>query len=189
MQKQAFERKKVAIIAVAVSFAALPMTAVAGGYGTAGVADDSVSQYAAQGTVFCPRLEEQVPERLYADMDCGGTTGMARSAVAPDRVENRPGLGNFFRNLRHEPRPSIRTDDDNPERRIVEPDGPGNNPQPSPKPTPPTSTASVNKWERLSDFGVNQDNFWSQSQSFRDSVMDYRSTNGFDGDWSGFNPN
>lgn len=168
-----------------------PTTLVAGSYGSAGVSDAEVGRYAGQATVWCERLDANVPERLFRQMDCGAPDdGIARSAVAGERVNNRSrGLGGLFGNFRHVRGNTIDTDDDDPPRNLRTTQTPTDDDEPTPVASddPPTPSSSVGKWDRLSDLGVTPSNFGNQSESFKDQVNDYRRSN-TDGDWSGFDP-
>ena len=185
--------KDTAKVIAAVTFMLAPSSLFAGGYGTAGVEDATVGQQTAQGEIWCQRMETNVPEDLYRQMDCGpGRAGVAASAVVPARVTTREqrGLRGIFSNLRHVPQ-GRSNDSDGPGTRVstVGGGGSGPNPSPSPSPTPPTTTASTDKWDRLNELGVTRENFDGQSQSLRDQVVDYVKENGGGGDWSGFSPN
>ena len=183
MRIQAYLENPAAFIAT-VAMALVPFSSLAGGYGSAGVADATVSQYRDIDSVWCQKLEANIPAELFGQMDCGqAATGVARSAVADDRITNRDSLGlrNFLSNFRHIPGRTIPTDDDGPSLRVTNVREDGHKPNPTP-------TSNVGKWERLSDFGVTHENFGSQSEEFREQVGEYRSTHGVDGDWSGFSP-
>ncbi len=80
-----------------------PTPLVAGGYGSSAVADSQVSnQTAAQGTVWCERLDASVTESLFRQMDCGsGSAGFASPAVAGERVTNRRSGGSIFQRFPH----------------------------------------------------------------------------------------
>ncbi|AZQ66846.1 hypothetical protein EF888_06655 [Silicimonas algicola] len=183
--KQAFHNSSTTIItAVALTIAPLPL--LAGGYGAAGVSDANVGQQSAQGSqVYCERLDASVPEDLYAQMDCG-PSGVARSAVAPERITNG-GIAGFLSGL-FRPAPA-ESDSPRGQRTVSRDDNDsGPNPNPGPKPTPPDETTSVAKWERLEQLGVTRGNLSEQPKEFREQVMEYRSTHGAQGDWSGFDP-
>ena len=56
-----------------VAVTAMPATALAGAYGNSAVKDANVANGGAAGnTIWCQRIEADVPERLAAQMDCGG---------------------------------------------------------------------------------------------------------------------
>lgn len=67
-----------------VFWAAIAMTTsasgvAAGGFGDSAVKDDRVTNSASSGeTVYCRRLDQDVPERLAAEMDCSGAARPAR---------------------------------------------------------------------------------------------------------------
>ena len=183
MKKMVKLRNSTNVIAM-VAFAACPTSLVAGGYGTAGVADATVGQQTAQAQVWCQKLESEIPADLVAQMDCGSATvGIARSSVANDRITNNNPRGGLFGLGPHQRGPRVQNDDDGPSPRITtNDDGPNTNPT-------PTTSDNVGKWDRLSELGVTRGNLRSQSQEFRSQFQDYRSNNGTGGDWSSFNPN
>jgi hypothetical protein len=172
---------RMTLVAVAVAAISVPAAVSAGGYGTAGVKDDNVSNYAAEGSrVWCGRLDRNVPQALAAQMNCQGT---------PTASRERRGVLGFLSGLRNNPDAKTRVIDDvdDDDDRIVT-----RAPRPTPTPTeetPPTTTSTVGKWDRLADFNVTQENYPNQSQAFKDAVSAYRETHGFGGDWSGFKPN
>ncbi|MEO9824845.1 MAG: hypothetical protein ABJF50_10570 [Paracoccaceae bacterium] len=98
-------------LAAFVIFNATPV--LAGSYGSSAVADSNVSnQQAAQGTVWCERLDASVTESLFRQMDCGsGEVGIARPAVAGERVTNR-GQSIFDRFPHNRKAPAASTDSD-----------------------------------------------------------------------------
>ena len=160
-----------------VTLALAPASLMAGGYGNTAVMDESVSQYAAAGeTVWCPRLNDNIPARLGEQMDCGG----------PGRVvKARRGLGGILSSLRHNPGGFQRQESD------------GGDARPLPKVatlpkddsvTPEPTPSSVAKWDRLGEMNVTRENFGNQSQEFQHQVLDYLSSHGPNSDWSGFNP-
>ena len=185
MRNMGYSGKPTKIIAM-LAFAACPTFLVAGGYGTAGVSDANVGQQTAQTQVWCQKLESEVPANLHAQLDCGpATAGIARSAVADDRITNdRPRGGGLFGLGPHVPGPRVQNDDDGPSPRFTSnEDGPDTDPSPT-----PTASAEVGKWDRLSELGVTPNNFSSQSSEFQEQFSDYTDENGFGGDWSTFNP-
>lgn len=92
-----------------------PTPLIAGGYGSTAVADSNVSnQQAAQGMVWCERLDASVTESLFRQMDCGSeAAGIARPAVAGERITNRrPSLFERFPHNRKAPAASTDSDSD-----------------------------------------------------------------------------
>jgi len=183
-----------AVVALTLS---LPTPLVAGSYGSAGVSDAPVGRYAGQATVWCERLDASVPESLFREMECGASDdGIARSAVAGERVTNRSRgflgglLGPHVRGT------NIPTDDDEPERTVRSTPTPTEDDNGDPTPiasndpptptTPTTPNSPVGKWDRLGELGVTEQNFNDQSDSFRQEVGDFLS--GSESDWSNFNP-
>lgn len=166
----------------------LPCAASAGGYGSAGVKDATVAPPAtATATVWCPRLNTEVPISLQSDLNCGRTVavGVARPKVARERFER--GLFGLPAHVRSGNTPS--NDDSGPGPFPVATPTQSPSPEPQPNtPTPDGSNTSVAKWDRLADLGVNPSNFDSQSDDFKRAVGDYLDVEGPLGDWSGFNP-
>lgn len=152
---------------------AMPAAALAGGYGVAGVRDATVGQSVAAGqTVWCPRLNSEIPFELQEQMDCGG---------APAAGRNRPG---FFANFRHVPEgssPNVRDGNRDPVPNQVtqRPPSPGDD---GPRPTGDT----IGKWDRLGELNVTPDNYSQQGQDFIDDVRDFSTRNGSGGDWTEF---
>lgn len=155
-------RNRSRIIALA-AFVACPSMLVAGSYGTAGVQDAAVGQQSAQAEVWCQKLETEVPANLYAEMDCGSATGVARSAVADNRITNRFSLRDLFVR-RPQPLPDLRddSDEDGPDR----PRPIASNENDPDTPSTPTASNSVGKWDRLSELGVTSGNLQNQSPEF-----------------------
>src|SRR6056297_122314 len=124
-----------AFSALAAGVALLPSSTLADGYGSAGVADANVAQYAPTETVWCEALDANIPLALQDEMNCDeGAMGTARSAVADNRVTNRGGLFSFFERFPNERIPRVvsdNDDDDGPRRSKPRPE-----PQPEPKPEP-----------------------------------------------------
>ena len=74
-------------IIVTAAFVAVPGALFAGGYGDTAVKDARVGQAGPQGeTVYCRRLDQDIPERLAARMDCGGAPAQPR--VAGERTSS-----------------------------------------------------------------------------------------------------
>ena len=163
--------KSTALVIAIAGACAMSGAAVAGGYGTAGVRDASVSQSAtAEATIWCPRLEADIPLRLQEQMDCGQSV----AGVAPTEPRG------FFSSFRHVPRNN----------RPIDRDVTENVPNPREPSTPQDpGTAFVGKWDRLDELNVTPGNYQDQSPEFRGSVNDYISENGRDADWSGFQGN
>lgn len=189
----------------------LPATAFAGGYGTAGVKDATVGQSTAQtATIWCPKLKTEVPITLAQQMDCGAgvAVGTAQPAVARERFGGR----GLFGLPPHQPSGgrSALDDDDSPITGGTPPVQPGdetpsddpgrpNDDPPNDEPerpnddppsddTPDQGSGSKSKWERLSDFGVNGENYNEQPREFKQAVKEFREKNGVKGDWSDFDP-
>lgn len=133
-------------------------------------------------------------------MNCGTATATPR--VLSNRITNG---GGFLARFRHQPRANAPiidgVSDDEPTTRVVttttvttttsSPTPTSSDPTPTSQPTPtdtPTPSASVSKYDRLSDLGITEENYSSQSDSFRNQVNEYRREVGNNGDWSGFNP-
>lgn len=170
------------LTAVAITLAiSLPWAVSAGGYGSAGVKDDRVSNYATAGDqVWCSRLDRNVPQALAAEMNCRGTPTASR--------QRSGGLAGFFSSLRSNPNAKYPEEDhDNPPTVVSRNPRPETPSEPEPE-TPPTAKGPVDKWERLADFNVNPDNLQSQDRDFKNSVKDYLSSHGPKADWSDFNP-
>lgn len=163
----------------------MPGVVLAGGYGTAGVKDASVGQSStAEATVWCPKLEADIPLRLQEQMDCG----QAPVAAAP---RERRG---FFASFRHVPQGGNRDTggsdgpNDQPSPRVAE--GPNDGPRPQVSEGPRTQeSASIGKWDRLSQMNVTPQNIGSQSPQFQQQFNDYFNTHGAAGDWTNFKPN
>lgn len=68
------------------------------------------------------------------------------------------------------------------------PDG-DNDPDMTDTPRDTARNDRQSKWDRLSEIGVTRDNFRDQDKEFRQDVRDFRRSDTFDGDWSGFDPN
>ncbi len=82
---------KTAAVAALLTFTA-PASLLAGSYGESAVRDATVGNTAANAaTVACPRLGQNIPANLAAQMDCG--SGEAKPAVAGERVRNGGFLG------------------------------------------------------------------------------------------------
>lgn len=185
-------KKRLIAVVAAGTLLASPSIAIAGGYGSAGVADAEVKQYAAQSGIWCQSLEANIPESLFAEMDCN-ETGVARSAVAGERVTNTRTRG-LFGLPAHEPRSRTEPQDDSAPSILVRSRQPtptqvANSDSDSdsvPSPTP-TTTGKVDKWDRLDQLGVNGDNWSQQSPDFYDAVNNHRGQENFDDDWSDFN--
>lgn len=74
-------------IIVTAAFVAVPGALFAGGYGESAVKDARVGQVGPEGdTVYCQRLDQEIPERLASRMDCGGA--VARPRVAGERTSS-----------------------------------------------------------------------------------------------------
>ncbi len=160
----------------------LPGVATGGGYGTAGVSDATVgAPTEATALVWCPKIKAEIPIQLQAQMDCsdGVAVGTATPVVAPAR------FGTGLLGLPpHQPKGRNVTNDD---------DGPTSiltvNEKLNPGPiAPDPADNAIGKWDRLSQLGVDRQNYDQQSQDFRDAVKNYRSTHGTSGDWTNFNP-
>lgn len=187
---------RTAFVAAIVS---LPTTALAGGYGTAGVKDATVGQSTAQtATIWCPKLKTEVPITLAQQMDCGAgvAVGTAQPAVARERFGGR----GLFGLPPHQPSGarSALDDDDSPITGGTPPVQPGGetpsddperpNDDPPSDDTPDQGSGSKSKWERLSDFGVTGENYKEQPREFKQAVREFREKNGVKGDWSDFDP-
>ena len=185
---------------------AVPGTLFAGGYGNTAVKDASVGNGGASGaTVFCQRIDADVPERLAADMDCGG------AAVATPR---RRGVRGFFAGILNpngprDPGNGTRTslrknasdnDDGDGRNKVVtrnrNPDG--DTPVASIDDTPttggstpptddnPRTAGTTTKNERLSELGVSLETVHQQSEDFQREFQEKLETSGSRGDWSDF---
>lgn len=174
--------RKTLVLAV---LAALPATAFAGGYGTAGVKDDRVGLGAAEtAMVWCPKLKAEVPIRLQEQMDCsaGVAVGTAKPAVARERFGG--GIFGLPAHVPGGPTSAVGGKDHTPPTTPTSQPGPEGDDD-----TPPSGGEPKGKWERLADFGVTGQNFSDQSEDFLSSVDAFREANGgYQGDWSGFNP-
>ena len=175
MEKMENRTNRALAVAAMAAAIALPGAVSAGGYGSAGVKDDRVSNYASAGDqVWCTRLDRNVPQALAAEMNCRGTPTASRTT--------RSGLAGFFSRLRSNPDAKYPEEDDDNDSSVA-----SRAPRPD-KPEKPTETAVVNKWERLAELNVTPENFQEQDAEFQNAVGDYLSTHGADEDWSGFNP-
>lgn len=163
---------------------AFPGLAIAGSYGAVGVSDATVAPPAtATATVWCPKIQQEVPQELARQMECGEAVavGVAEPKVARERFTR-----GFLGLPAHEPtgaRPKM--EDDQTPFTPVSDNGPkpdDNGPKPTDKGQP------VDKWGRLDQLGVNQSNYHSQGQDFLDKVDAYRNQHGASGDWSNFKP-
>lgn len=174
---------------------ALPSVSSAGGYGTAGVSDARVGQSAvATATLWCPRLNAEVPLELVRQMDCGDgvAVGSAQPAVAPARIRRGP-----FGLPPHDPSrlEEDRNDPDNDPVVVVStnpsPNDNGSDDNDNSDPNDNTSDPNnndgfVDKWTALGDYGVTQDNYDQQPPEVMQPIEDYFNAHGGDGDWSGF---
>ena len=173
MGNQAFMRNTAKVLAV-MAVAAAPASVSAGSYGSAGVSDAKVGRTAATDTVWCERIEANVPRNLFAQMEC------ASPAVAGERITNRRTLKDFFTVRRNGPTKDPKENDD-PDRRVT-------TNTPDDDPDTPTANEPVGKWDRLNDLGVTPSNFNRQSPDFKEEFQDFFEENGGRGDWSGFDP-
>ena len=71
MYRQIKSTSAIAVLSVALI---LPVAANAGGYGSTAVRDGAVANRNASATVPCPRMGQNVPANLAAQMDCGTAT-------------------------------------------------------------------------------------------------------------------
>lgn len=156
-----------------VVLASLPVTSHAGAYGASAVKDAAVANSGASGgTVWCDRIEADVPERLAADMNCGGAAARPR------------GLRGFFASLGgSKAGPDRNNDNDDVVRRPLPPTTTVST---DPDPTPPSAFTS--KADRLADFNTSFDRLGEMSDQFQAEARDYREQHGGRGDWSDFNP-
>ena len=209
--------RKSAAVAVLGFSMAIPLAANAGAFGSSAVRDAAVANTIAGTTVPCPRLGQNVPANLAAQMDCGSAT----PRVAGERVRNTGGL---FGGHRIGSAPPANSDDDKPFSVVRDDtafedgddptdggddptdggdgptdggDGPtdgGDGPTdggdgPTDGGDGPTDGGGfTSKADRFGELGVDVENFPDQRDDFRESYESYLSENGRDGDWSGFNP-
>ena len=188
--------RKSAAVAVLGFSMAIPLAANAGAFGSSAVRDAAVANTIAGTTVPCPRLGQNVPANLAAQMDCGSAT----PRVAGERVRNTGGL---FGGHRIGSAPPANSDDDK-QFSVVrddtafedgdDPTDGGDGPTdggdgPTDGGDGPTDGGGfTSKADRFGELGVDVENFPDQGDDFRESYESYLSENGRDGDWSGFNP-
>ena len=170
-----------------IAIVAFPVSATAGAFGSSAVKDASVSNSGASGdSVWCDRIEANVPERLASDMNCGGAAARPR------------GLRGFFASLTGpKSGPSDDNDNDDVVRRPLPPTTTvSDDPDTPPTGTPPTGTPPtseppsdfVSKADRLADFDTTFDTIDEKSDQFQQEVRDYREQFGGRGNWADFNP-
>ena len=107
MYDQSMQKLRLASFVLAIS---IPTTVLAGGLGDTALRDGAVSNMANnRAMVPCPRLNQDVPASLAAEMDC--SSGSAQPAVAGERVSNSPFSG-LFRGHRIGSAPPANADDD-----------------------------------------------------------------------------
>ena len=191
-------------IIVTAAFVAVPGALFAGGYGDTAVKDARVGQAGPQGeTVYCRRLDQDIPERLAARMDCGGAPAQPR--VAGERTSS--GLLGALSNLFGGGGNGGSGGDDGGSRGTSDGDdgdrnnnggggsgggsggsGGGSGGGDGGSGGGDGGSNFTSKWDRLADFGVNRDNYKDQDRDLLDQIKDYRKENGSKGDWSDFSP-
>jgi hypothetical protein len=185
----------IAVVSVALS---LPMTAHAGGYGASAVRDSNVGNTTAGAKVPCPRLGQNVPANLAAQMDCGAAT----PRVAGERVRNTG--GGLFGRHQIGSGPPANNDDDNPVTNVRDNTPPDDGDSPTNSGDTPTDGSDeptdggdgptdgggdfTSKTDRFNELGISFDDFANQSEDFHQSFDDFVGQNGPNGDWSSFNP-
>ena len=187
---------------------AFPAAGLAGSYGDTAVKDATVGRTASAGsTIYCERLDQDIPVRLADRMDCGGGIGIAIPRVLsgdlsddnPDNNDAGSGSGPHGGGGPDGGGPDGGDPDgggpDGGGPDGVGPDGgsdndPDGGTDTGDDPDGGTSTGDepVSKWDRLNELGVERGTLNDQSDSFRDQFRDYRNEHGASGDWSGFNP-
>lgn len=182
----------------------LPLAANAGGYGATALRDGAVANRTAGAKVPCPRLGQNVPANLAAQMDCGSAT----PRVAGERTRNTG--GGLFGGHQIGSAPPANSDDDQPspvsQNNGPSDDGPGDDdsdPIDVDIDDGPTDGGDgdggdgsdgggddgfTSKADRLDELGVTLDDFDNLDDGFKDSFEDFFQSNGPGGDWSGFNP-
>jgi hypothetical protein len=161
-------------IVVTVGAVLLPASVMAGGYGTAGVKDATVSQSAtSEATIWCPKLKQEIPLRLQQQMDCGEDKPAGEKGA-------RQGFFSAFHHIPQGNRPSARDDNDKPSKPRVVASAAGS--------VEESAKTPVNKLERLEQLNVSLDSLGKQSPEFQEQFNDFYSANGPNGDWSKFEP-
>ncbi len=164
---QLINRRIAALVSYLACTILAPGPALAGDYGSAGIADSLVTPFASRQHVWCQKLELFVPANLHAQMDCSRSpNGMAYSAVLDSGIS-----------IENSPRQRLRRaqgGEDETRRKDAEQNQSA------------TSAASVDKWERLNELGVTRENYRDQSDGFRKEVSDFVANKEPGSDWSGF---
>jgi hypothetical protein len=190
---------RIAAVFAAALAATIPFQATAGSYGEAKVRS-GVANFAAADNVWCNRVQADVPRKLAAQMDCGGS-----GSVAVTRAGTGSSGGGLFSRLRGDGvdrnTVSMRQNQGNRTRVAntsnTRSNGAGGSNAGSGSTGGNsgggTNTASnggnqfTGKYERYEELGLARGQIHREEQSVRDAVRDYLSQNGQEGDWSGFN--
>ena len=197
MYRQFKSSSAIAVLGIAL---VLPMSANAGGYGATALRDGAVANTTTAGKVPCPRLGQNVPANLAAQMDCGTAT----PRVAGERTRNTG--GGLFGGHRIGSAPPANADDDEPFKIVRDSspsdddpsdDGPtdgdditdgGDDPTDGGDDGPTGGGGFTSKADRFEELGISFDDFGELGEDFQQSFDDYVDTTGPNGDWSGFNP-